>query len=129
MTSITGEAYSSLPTAFQYRTSLNPSCTCKPAGGYSTARRRQPRRWHRSRPDGATAAAAARRPARIPETLANRAGDFVPERAGAEDPTPALAADGRRTARRVRSPASAVGRHPRRWAGVLQRAEQGCGWR
>jgi hypothetical protein len=32
MVAVTGEPYSTLPTAFQYRTTLNPSCTCRPAG-------------------------------------------------------------------------------------------------
>ena len=34
MISITGEQYSSLPTAFKYRTSIDSACTCRPAGGY-----------------------------------------------------------------------------------------------
>ena len=76
MTSITGEAYSSLPTAFQYRTSLNPSCTCKPAGGYTIGERRRSGRRHgipstRRRPLPQAAAGARRgsRDARRPRRL------------------------------------------------------------
>jgi hypothetical protein len=76
MTALDGEAYSSLATAFQYRTSLSPSCTCQPAGGYSVAAA--------SAAPGVeadpTAPPPRPRPApgEDPETLANRAGGFVP---------------------------------------------------
>jgi hypothetical protein len=85
MTAITGEPYSSLPTAFQYRTSYNPSCTCKPAGGYSVAaalssdtavEEKQSAALPRPRPA----------PGEDPETLANRLGSFVP-RAVSDDGT------------------------------------------
>ncbi len=36
MVSLTGAPYSTLPTAFQYRTSFSPSCSCHP-DGYSVA--------------------------------------------------------------------------------------------
>ena len=36
MLSIEGAPYSALPTAFQYRQSFSPSCSCTPPGGYST---------------------------------------------------------------------------------------------
>lgn len=86
MVSIEGVAYSAMPTAFQYRTSLNPACTCKPAGGYASAPAQ-------SLPSGEaaldpTAPAPRPRPApgEDPETLANRAGNFVP---GARSEAPA----------------------------------------
>ena len=83
MTALDGQPYSSLSTAFQYRTSLAEACTCRPAGGYATT--------------AATATSAAEiapvaplpkpRPApdEDPETLANRAGDYVP-RAISQEP-------------------------------------------
>ena len=99
MMSITGQAYSSLPTAFQYRTSLNPACTCKPPGGYAVVASLQ-----QSGPQGfvddPTAPLPRARPApgEDPETLADRAGYFVP-RVIVEDPAggPPLASgpDGR----------------------------------
>jgi hypothetical protein len=79
MTSITGAPYTALATAFQYRTSLNPACTCKPAGGYTVASlatgEQQP-----VYADDPTAPLPRPRPGRgeDPETLADRAGYFVP---------------------------------------------------
>ena len=79
MLSMYGEPYSALPTAFQHRKSLNPSCSCRPAGGYSVIA---------SNPTGQPAPEAEPQPALVPrprpdpgedpETLANRAGGFVP---------------------------------------------------
>ncbi len=83
MTALDGQAYSSLSTAFQYRTSLAEACTCRPAGGYSTAAAT-------ASPAAETAPAAPLpkprpAPGEDPETLANRAGDFVP-RAISDEP-------------------------------------------
>jgi Protein of unknown function (DUF2865) len=82
MVSINGEPYSALPTAFKYRTSLEASCTCKPAGGYQTT-------VAQSVPQSLPAPGAAidltaplpiprPAPGEDPETLADRAGGFVP---------------------------------------------------
>jgi hypothetical protein len=81
MVSVYGEPYSSLQAAFQYRTSFNPSCTCRSATGYSAitadttlrpsldpaALGRQAALIPRSRPE----------PGEDPETLANRIGGFA----------------------------------------------------
>ncbi len=87
MLSIEGLAYSALPTAFDYRKSINPSCSCRPAGGYSViasnpgaeaaaekAAEPEPALLPRPRPE----------PGEDPETLANRAGVFVPGAAPAD---------------------------------------------
>ncbi|HEX9905870.1 MAG TPA: DUF2865 domain-containing protein [Propylenella sp.] len=102
MTSIAGEPYSSLETAFQYRTSYNPACTCRPAGGYSVA--------------AATAGGDAGAgnagpplpqprptPGEDPETLANRAGHFVPRPLSAEtaEAVSAMTTEGGRSVRVV----------------------------
>jgi hypothetical protein len=79
MTALDGQAYSSLATAFQYRTKISNACTCRPAGGYAaiTASASQPagagleRTAPLPRPKPA--------PGEDPETLANRAGDFTPD--------------------------------------------------
>jgi hypothetical protein len=97
MMSIDGDPYTSLPTAFKYRTSYDPSCTCRPANGYAAssvdANARPPldpnaglaMRAPRARPE----------PSEDPETLANRAGGFVPERVRGDDPmTASIAGDG-----------------------------------
>jgi len=79
MTSITGELYSSLSTAFKYRTSLDSACTCKPAGGYSAAMSTaQP--GGPALADDPTAPLPRPRPAsgEDPETLADRVGFYVP---------------------------------------------------
>jgi hypothetical protein len=77
MVAITGEPYSSLPTAFQYRTSLKPACTCRPPGGYSVASLSPGLQTIVNDP---TAPLPRPRPApgEDPETLADRAGYFVP---------------------------------------------------
>jgi hypothetical protein len=84
MVAITGEPYSTLPTAFKYRTSLDAACTCKPPGGYQVAAAQ-------SVPAPGvtidlTAPLPRPRPApgEDPETLADRAGYFVP-RVGAPE--------------------------------------------
>jgi hypothetical protein len=78
MVAITGEPYSTLPAAFKYRTSLDSACTCKPPGGYQVAAAQ-------SVPTPGvvidlTAPLPRARPApgEDPETLADRAGYFVP---------------------------------------------------
>ncbi len=77
MMSITGEAYSSLPAAFRYRTSLDSACTCRPPGGYSVATLQSAAQTIAADP---TAPVPRPRPApgEDPETLADRAGYFVP---------------------------------------------------
>jgi hypothetical protein len=81
MTSITGEQYSSLPTAFKYRTSIDSACTCRPAGGYSTTTTTQSEA--QTIPDDPTAPLPKPRPGpgEDPETLADRAGFYVPHAA------------------------------------------------
>ena len=83
MTSITGELYSSLPTAFRYRTSFDSACTCRPAGGYSVASAETALQTIAEDP---TAPLPRPRPApgEDPETLADRAGFYVPRVAAAE---------------------------------------------
>jgi len=83
MTALDGQAYSSLSTAFKYRTSLAEACTCRPAGGYAAAATTA----LPSAEIAPTAPLPKPRPApgEDPETLANRAGDFVP-RAISEEP-------------------------------------------
>ncbi len=92
MVSVDGQPYSDLPTAFQYRTNLNPSCSCKPAGGYSiiaSASSGQPQAAQ-SRPDKPAPLIPRARPApgEDPETLANRIGGLTPQ---AEPASPAAA--------------------------------------
>ena len=89
MTALDGEAYSSLPTAFQYRTSLAPSCSCRPAGGYSVAAAEAA-----PAAEDPTAPPPRPRPApgEDPETLANRAGGFVPRPIAGEPAATASAA-------------------------------------
>jgi hypothetical protein len=91
MVSLTGTLYSSLPTAFQYRESFHPECSCHPSG-YSTAAteaetgppvgavevRDLTPPLPRPRPE----------PGTDPETLANRAGDLYPGREAEEGPAP-----------------------------------------
>lgn len=90
MMALDGEAYASLPTAFQYRTSINPACTCKPEGGYSTANTATD---PAAIADDPSAPPPRPRPApgEDPETLANRAGDFVPRPAVDDPAAPAVA--------------------------------------
>lgn len=99
MISITGEPYSSLANAFKYRTSIDSACTCRPAGGYSVAAAQSPPQTAIFL-DDPTAPPPRPRPApgEDPETLADRAGDYVPRApadvAAAATPT-ATGADGR----------------------------------
>jgi hypothetical protein len=98
MMSITGEAYSSLPTAFQYRTSISPSCTCRPAGGYSVATAQSDASALAVADPVAPVPRPRPAPGEDPETLADRAGYFVPGTAVAEvagAPPVATGADGR----------------------------------
>jgi hypothetical protein len=76
MTSIVGEPYSSLPTAFQYRTQLDPACSCHPAG-YSVAAAVP---GSVSIAPDPTAPPPRPRPglSEDPETLANRLGGYEP---------------------------------------------------
>jgi hypothetical protein len=104
MMSIDGQAYASLPTAFQYRTSIDPACTCKRASGYSTASAEAGPVSFAENPSAPPPPRPRPPPGEDPETLANRAGDFVP-RAGSEAGTAAAAGpDGRSV--RIVGPAS-----------------------
>ncbi len=77
MTSITGESYSSLPTAFRYRTAIDSACTCKPAGGYSLASA-EPAAQGVAEDPTAPLPRPRPGPGEDPETLADRVGYFVP---------------------------------------------------
>jgi hypothetical protein len=92
MISLTGQQYSSLPTAFQFRQSYNPSCSCRPAGGYSVAVGE--RSVAPTPPSDPVARLPEPRPApgQDPETLANREGGLV--RRGPEDAEGGLIVDG-----------------------------------
>jgi hypothetical protein len=76
MVSIEGGEYADLPTAFRYRSNFQPSCSCGPAGQLPmTTAEVDPSllednsaRLPRARPA----------PGEDPETLANRAGNFLP---------------------------------------------------
>jgi hypothetical protein len=94
MLSIDGSAYSALPTAFQYRKSINPSCSCRPAGGYSLIAS-NPSGMPAEEPAGPEPSLLPRprpEPGEDPETLANRAGAFVPGAVPAEGPATAAIA-------------------------------------
>jgi hypothetical protein len=99
MLSIDGATYTSLPTAFQYRTSLNPSCSCKPAGGYSPIPVRAGAPSSPAEPQAEAGPLLPRprpAPGEDPETLANRLGGFDPNSVGrGAVPTAAVTADGR----------------------------------
>lgn len=103
MISLADRPYNELSTAFQYRTNLAPSCSCKPAGGYSEIATNpigdvseQP---VSAAPEPAPALIPRPRPApdEDPETLANRAGGLVPGSAAAGGATvaDAFTSDGR----------------------------------
>jgi hypothetical protein len=77
MMALDGQAYTSLPTAFQYRTSVDPACTCKPAGGYNVAGSEAAPITFAEDPS-APPPRPRPAPGEDPETLANRAGDFIP---------------------------------------------------
>jgi hypothetical protein len=78
MTSIAGEPYSSLPTAFKYRTSIDSACTCRPAGGYTVTATAQSE--GQTIAEDPTAPVPRPRPGfgEDPETLADRAGYYLP---------------------------------------------------
>jgi hypothetical protein len=78
MVSIDGQPYTSLPTAFKYRTSYDPRCTCKPADRYAASTVDPAARPPLEPGTGPTMPRP--RPAfgEDPETIANRAGDFTP---------------------------------------------------
>jgi hypothetical protein len=81
MVSVAGVPYSSLPTAFQYRTSFDASCSCRPPGGYSVATSQGPGEIESIPLADPTIAPLPRprpAPGEDPETLANRAGDLTP---------------------------------------------------
>jgi hypothetical protein len=100
MLSLDGATYTSLPTAFQYRTTLNPSCSCKPAGGYSPI---PVSAGVQSAPAEVQAEAGPLlprprpAPGEDPETLANRLGGFDPKSGsgGGAATATAVTADGR----------------------------------
>lgn len=85
--SLDGRTYSSLPTAFAYRSEYKPSCGCAPAGGWAS----MAARFGISSTSGGGPRVAARNgneipvpvpkpvPGEDPETIANRNGDLVPE--------------------------------------------------
>jgi hypothetical protein len=76
MTSLEGALYADLPTAFKYRTSVDSSCTCTPFGNTTIAANPRPS----LEPEDLTAPVPRPRPepGEDPETLADRAGNFVP---------------------------------------------------
>ena len=84
MVSLSGERYSALPTAFQYRTSLTPSCTCNTAKpGGDTALLSTPLRANAApaEPTARLPGLPRARPAPgdDPETVANLMGGYVPQ--------------------------------------------------
>lgn len=104
MVSLAGEPYSALPTAFRYRQTYDKACSCGKVVAASATRmspvpptqeRAGPDPWgfarttERGPPGGAPPVPIARPPAEDPETLANRAGSFVPRVSG---PAPAAVA-------------------------------------
>lgn len=109
MVSLEESRYSDLPTAFQYRTSLSPSCTCKPASdfsrGYSEIATNPVGYVSAEELDESTAVTPADAlaprprpaPGEDPETLANRAGDLNPASVagGAPATASAVTLDGR----------------------------------
>lgn len=98
--SVSGTRYSELPSAFAYRSTYNPACTCRGAtksamsfiaGGYDNAS------FMALPADGSVPPVPERKPGRgeDPETLANRAGDFDPAEAIAPPVrTPVASLDG-----------------------------------
>lgn len=85
--SLDGQKYSDLPTAFQFRDSYNPSCTCTPEGGWASVAAA----YQRLAVQPAAGRNGPRTPVMVPipevkpapgedpETLANRAGSYRPE--------------------------------------------------
>lgn len=91
MVSVGGEPYSSLPAAFQYRTSFNESCSCRPEGGYSTVASTPQQRQSPVADLTAPLPRARPAPGEDPETMANRNGGLIPSIA-ADDGGPATTA-------------------------------------
>jgi hypothetical protein len=105
MVAIDGQPYSSLPTAFQYRTSLEASCTCRPAGKYADA---APMSRIPDAVADTTPFIPPPRPAlgEDPETLANRLGNFVPHSiTSGKDPSGPVAASSAGSPVRIVGPA------------------------
>lgn len=103
--SLSGQPYTSLPTAFRYRTEYDPSCTCRTTGETTASTRYFPSldaalaslRGSGGLSDvGVVATIVPIPPARPsasedPETLANRAGGLVPEPTAPRPPESAVA--------------------------------------
>jgi hypothetical protein len=115
MVSLAGEPYAQLPTAFKYRKEYDKACTC--GTPVAIARAQESAAAPNATPvDPALlpkpAPLAAARPARgeDPETIANRAGGFVPKpvqyREPGPEPTTTVSADGRPV--RIVGPSSIV---------------------
>jgi hypothetical protein len=91
--SLTGQPYTSLPTAFRYRTEVDPNCTCRTGGATAASTNYYPSvdaalaslRSTRTLADDPAAVIPTPVPiprpefSEDPETLANRAGGLVPE--------------------------------------------------
>ena len=73
MISVSGSPYAELPSAFSYRTALNPSCSCGQLGGQLDVAVGEQKPLATAVPALLPAA-----PGEDPETLANRNGNFVP---------------------------------------------------
>lgn len=80
MVSLDGNPYSALPTAFNYREALNPSCSCgRPEGlGELLVQEARVDREQSATADLAPLPRPRREPGEDPETLANRDGHFDP---------------------------------------------------
>jgi hypothetical protein len=80
MVSLDGNPYSALPTAFNYREALNPSCSCgRPEGlGELLVQGARVDREQSATADLAPLPRPRREPGEDPETLANRDGHFDP---------------------------------------------------
>ena len=79
MQSVAGQAYAALPTAFQYRTGIDPSCTCN-AAGEGQAKAFLEAKITTGEPEGEKpppVPAVRLQPGEDPETLADRAGEFT----------------------------------------------------
>ena len=100
MLSIEGAPYSALPTAFQYRQSFSPSCSCTPPGGYSTIAA-NPQAAEEPEDDTAPLPHPRPAPGEDPETLANRAGNFVPGEAPSDAAAAVTGSTGGRSVRIV----------------------------
>jgi len=118
MVAVTGEAYASLDTAFRFRTSYDPACSCKPAGAMSVAAadpRARPALQAKSDP---LPGPPRPEPGEDPETLANRDGRFTP-RYFAEDDAVVAGGPALQGGNAVRTVGPMFGTSPEQ-AGVLQ---------